>query len=63
VQTPQGFAAASLRSVHTDRPEATDDVSLVRAAGGKVMVVDGFARNRKITDPDDLIAARAIFDT
>jgi len=63
VQTPQGFAAASLRAVHADRPEATDDVSLVRAAGGKVMVVDGFARNRKITDPDDLLAARAVFDT
>ena len=62
VQTPQGFAAAALRSAHADRPEATDDVSLVRAAGGKVKVVDGLARNRKITDPDDLIAARAMFD-
>ena len=62
VQTPQGFAAAALRAVHADRPEATDDVSLVRAAGGKVKVVDGLARNRKITDPDDLIAARAMFE-
>ena len=63
VQTPQGFAAATLRSVHADEPEATDDVSLVRAAGGKVKVVEGFARNRKITDPDDLLAARAVFAT
>lgn len=62
VQTPQGFAAAALRSAHADDPEATDDVSLVRAAGGKVMVVEGLPRNRKITDPDDLIAARAMFD-
>ena len=62
VQTPQGFAAAALRAVHADRPAATDDVSLVRAAGGKVKVVDGLARNRKITDPDDLIAARAMFE-
>jgi 2-C-methyl-D-erythritol 4-phosphate cytidylyltransferase len=62
VQTPQAFAAAALRSAHTDRPEATDDVSLVRSAGGKVKVVDGLARNRKITDADDLVAARAMFD-
>jgi 2-C-methyl-D-erythritol 4-phosphate cytidylyltransferase len=63
VQTPQGFAAAALRSAHAACPEATDDVSLVRAAGGKVKVVDGLARNRKITDPDDLIAARAMFES
>ncbi len=62
VQTPQGFASVALRSAHADRPEATDDVSLVRAAGGKVKVVNGVARNRKITDPDDLIAARTMFD-
>ena len=62
VQTPQGFAAAALRAAHAERPEATDDVSLVRAAGGKVKVVDGAARNFKITEADDLVAARAMFD-
>ncbi len=63
VQTPQGFKASVLRSVHEDEPEATDDISLVRAAGGKVRVVDGSARNRKITEPEDLIAARAVLES
>ena len=54
VQTPQGFAAEALRRAHAGDPEGTDDASLVEAAGGKVLVVDGDPGNRKITTPDDL---------
>ena len=32
----------------------TDDAALVEALGGRVVVVDGEADNRKITHPDDL---------
>jgi 2-C-methyl-D-erythritol 4-phosphate cytidylyltransferase len=59
VQTPQAFAAARLRAVHADAPEATDDASLVEAAGGTVVVVPGEADNAKITSPGDLLVAEA----
>ncbi len=58
VQTPQAFRAAMLRAAHADGGEATDDAALVEQAGAMVMVVEGDARNRKITDPTDLRWAR-----
>ena len=60
VQTPQAFAASRLRAVHATEPEATDDASLIQAAGGSVVVVPGEPANRKITDPDDLLVAAAL---
>jgi 2-C-methyl-D-erythritol 4-phosphate cytidylyltransferase len=60
VQTPQAFRAASLRAAHTAGGEATDDASLVEAAGGKVVVVDGSPLNLKITNPHDLAVAEAL---
>jgi 2-C-methyl-D-erythritol 2,4-cyclodiphosphate synthase/2-C-methyl-D-erythritol 4-phosphate cytidylyltransferase len=54
VQTPQAFRAEALRSAHAAGAEGTDDASLVEAAGGKVLVVDGEPGNRKITTPADL---------
>jgi 2-C-methyl-D-erythritol 4-phosphate cytidylyltransferase len=60
VQTPQAFGAAALRAAHEGEPEATDDASLVEAAGGKVVVVDGSPRNLKITNPSDLTVAEAL---
>lgn len=56
-QTPQGFPAAMLRSAleRTDlRATATDDASLVEAAGGEVVMVEGAASNLKVTRPQDL---------
>jgi 2-C-methyl-D-erythritol 4-phosphate cytidylyltransferase / 2-C-methyl-D-erythritol 2,4-cyclodiphosphate synthase len=58
VQTPQAFRASALRAAHAAGGEATDDAALVEAAGGRVVVVDGDAANRKITDPADLRWAR-----
>lgn len=60
VQTPQGFPADALRRAHATAAEATDDASLVEAAGGTVLVIDGEAANRKITTPHDLTALRAL---
>ena len=62
VQTPQAFAADRLRAVHVTEPEATDDASLVEAAGGRVVVVDGEPANRKITEPADLAVAAALLE-
>jgi 2-C-methyl-D-erythritol 4-phosphate cytidylyltransferase len=60
VSTPQAFRAAVLRAAHTGAGEGTDDASLVEANGGRVVVVEGSAMNRKITTPDDMAWARAM---
>jgi len=62
VQTPQGFRAGLLRAVHADGGEATDDAGLVEAAGGRVVLVDGERTNLKITEPSDLVIARALVE-
>ena len=59
VQTPQAFRAELLRAAHADAADATDDASLVEAAGYAVVAVEGHPRNIKITHPDDLAAAEA----
>lgn len=63
VQTPQAFVAAALRAAHADPalaadPTITDDAAMVERCGGRVVVVPGDPRNRKITHPDDLSWAR-----
>lgn len=58
VQTPQAFRAEVLRAAHAGGAEGTDDASLVEASGGRVVVVEGEALNRKITTAEDLAWAR-----
>jgi 2-C-methyl-D-erythritol 4-phosphate cytidylyltransferase len=60
VQTPQAFRASALRAAHRQAGSATDDAALVEAFGGRVVVVAGEPRNRKITEPDDLDWARRV---
>lgn len=60
VQTPQAFRADVLRAAHRGEATATDDASLVEAAGGRVVVVDGEADNVKITRPADLDVVRRV---
>ena len=60
VQTPQAFRSDALRSAHAEEPESTDDASLVEAAGGAVVLVEGHRRALKITDADDLRVAEAL---
>ncbi|MGH9169936.1 MAG: 2-C-methyl-D-erythritol 4-phosphate cytidylyltransferase [Acidimicrobiales bacterium] len=57
VQTPQAFGYEVLRRAHSSGAEATDDASLVEAAGGTVRVVAGEESNIKITSPADLAYA------
>ena len=59
VQTPQAFRASTLRRAHAAGGEGTDDAALVEALGGRVVVVEGDLRNRKITRPEDLTWARS----
>ena len=58
VQTPQAFAARSLRDAHAHDADGTDDAALVEVAGGRVVVVPGEPDNRKLTVPEDLDWAR-----
>ncbi|MDD3642258.1 MAG: 2-C-methyl-D-erythritol 4-phosphate cytidylyltransferase [Candidatus Krumholzibacteria bacterium] len=58
IQTPQGFRAAVLRKAFEQARDsglrATDESSLVLAAGMPVKVVEGERRNIKVTVKDDL---------
>jgi 2-C-methyl-D-erythritol 4-phosphate cytidylyltransferase len=58
VQTPQVATRATLERVHariaSDAQAATDDLSLIERAGGRVRLVEGDRRNFKITHPEDL---------
>ena len=64
VQTPQGFAADLLRRAFAAVPDATtDDAALVAALGHAVRLVPGDRRNVKLTTPDDLALARALWPT
>ncbi|WP_341249937.1 2-C-methyl-D-erythritol 4-phosphate cytidylyltransferase [Euzebya pacifica] len=59
VQTPQVFRADVLRAAHARGDDATDDLALVEAGGGTVVLVPGRARYLKVTYPDDLLLAEA----
>jgi 2-C-methyl-D-erythritol 4-phosphate cytidylyltransferase len=63
VQTPQAFAAGTLRTAHASAAEATDDAALVEELGGTVVVVPGDPRNLKVTGPADLMVATALLET
>lgn len=62
VQTPQGFPAHVLREAHSGGGEATDDAALVQEAGYEVTFVEGDRSNLKITEPVDLVIARALIE-
>jgi 2-C-methyl-D-erythritol 4-phosphate cytidylyltransferase len=56
--TPQCFRYELLRRAYEQRPEliatATDDSTLVEALGATVSIIEGDARNIKITRPEDI---------
>lgn len=62
VQTPQVFGYELLLAAHLRSPaDVTDDAMLVEANGGRVKVFLGSPRNLKVTTPDDLVLAEALF--
>ena len=65
VQTPQAFAAPVLRRAFSASDNlllATDCASLVEAAGGRVKVVEGDERLRKVTTRADLERVSGLLD-
>ena len=61
-QTPQVFRRTLLERAHADTDEdVTDDAAMVERIGGEVSTFEGARSNIKVTTPDDLSLARAIF--
>ena len=64
-QTPQGFRLGLIREAHRRARDenfcGTDDAQLVERLGQRVMIVAGQRINIKITTPEDLILAEAIW--
>ncbi len=65
VQTPQVFRYDILiKSYETEySKDFSDDASVIEKAGFPVTMVEGNAENFKITNPQDMIFAEAIFET
>lgn len=65
IQTPQTFKASLIKSAFetTDNPLFTDDASVLEAKGEKIFLSEGSYQNIKITTPEDLIVAEALFKT
>jgi len=64
VQTPQTFDIQLLkRAFRQPYSESfTDDASVVEAAGGRVVMVDGNRENIKLTTPFDLKLAESLIN-
>jgi 2-C-methyl-D-erythritol 4-phosphate cytidylyltransferase/2-C-methyl-D-erythritol 2,4-cyclodiphosphate synthase len=59
-QTPQAFRVSVLRDALAIADDATDEAALAERAGHHVRVVEGDARNFKVTTPDDLALAERL---
>ena len=66
IQTPQVFRASELKSAYQKAYEdgfaGTDDCSVAENAGIEIALVDGEYTNIKVTTPDDLPIAEAIYN-
>jgi len=64
-QTPQAFRAELIKAALKDAADKdlslTDDCAAVEKLGMRVKLVEGDARNRKITLPSDLVLAEALW--
>lgn len=61
VQTPQGFRRSALVRAHEEiSGDASDDASMVEAAGGSIVWVEGDPGNLKLTYPEDLQVMEAM---
>ncbi|MCC6952729.1 MAG: 2-C-methyl-D-erythritol 4-phosphate cytidylyltransferase, partial [Deltaproteobacteria bacterium] len=64
-QTPQGFRFGEILAAHQRARQegwsATDDCEIAELAGLRVRAIPGSAMNMKMTTPDDVTLARAIY--
>ena len=64
IQTPQTFRVSLLRTAYETATGKvfSDDASLVEHSGHKIHLIEGEYRNLKVTTPEDLTVAAALFD-
>jgi 2-C-methyl-D-erythritol 4-phosphate cytidylyltransferase len=64
VQTPQCFLANKIKSAYEVpfNDNFTDDASVLEANGEKINLVEGNFENIKITNPQDLVIAKALIE-
>lgn len=62
VQTPQCFNSSTLKKAfeQPEDPSFTDEASVLEQSGIPVHLIEGEKQNLKITNPEDLLIARAI---
>jgi 2-C-methyl-D-erythritol 4-phosphate cytidylyltransferase len=65
IQTPQVFDVKLIKKAYLRdfSPDFTDDASLLEKTGENIHLVEGNRENIKITNPEDLIIAEALFHT
>lgn len=63
IQTPQCFKVSLLKKAFTKKysPKFTDDATVLESIGEKINLVEGNFENIKITNPNDLLIAKAYF--
>ena len=61
-QTPQMFRAHALLDALNRAPNVTDEASAIEFCGGNPILVEGEARNRKLTRPEDVEYLSAILE-
>jgi len=62
IQTPQVFSAELIKKAYLqeNRPEFTDDATVLEQMGEKINLIDGNRENIKITNPEDLLISKAL---
>ena len=65
IQTPQVFDAKLIKKAYLQdySPDFTDDATLLEKTGENIHLVEGNRENIKITNPEDLAVAEALFHT
>jgi 2-C-methyl-D-erythritol 4-phosphate cytidylyltransferase len=65
IQTPQVFDSKLIKKAYIQdfSPDFTDDATLLEKTGENIHLVEGNRENIKITNPEDLVIAEALFHT
>jgi 2-C-methyl-D-erythritol 4-phosphate cytidylyltransferase len=65
IQTPQVFKTNLIKKAYLQdfSPEITDDAMLLEKTGETINLVEGNRENIKITNPEDLVIAAALFNS
>ena len=62
IQTPQVFKAGHIKKAYLqeNKPEFTDDATVLEKTGEKINLIEGNRENIKITNPEDLLISTAL---